>query len=620
MKTYSQFLIVTAVLMYFFLFPKLTISQTTNNAEENNLFKRYWSIDLNAGANLFWGDLRQNSFVPITKNENEWQLGYGLIVNRQISPVFGLRVQLLNGKLSGTKRKINRYFTADIFEYNLNTTVNFSNLFFHYKPERLLKVYGTIGVGFTNWRTKVMVLGTNKVISEDGFGNGSGLWGRTLEGVIPIGLGIDFHLNDNWAMNLEGTLHGVNSDELDMTVSGSKFDMYSYTSLGVTYKFNKRRKRYVYKKESGQEYPDAEISSGLEGKFKIISEMPKMIYSGDDFIVKLNVKKDITTQGGKIIQYFPEGFFPTKTTLTNGNFIFEERTLTINFENLPESTMFTTSYKVLTDNLPTYNYLIIGKLIYNYQNKEKSIDFENIIKIEQKSDKIIEDEKIILDEKITEAKVEKIIEDKKVGEEQKEILVEEKVVEIPQIFDIEYRVQIRAKYGEKLPKTWLANKYNLKQEIKEDFYNGYYIYTLGSFPSFETAQKYCNSLMSTNKIKGPFVVAFKSGKRIEIDELFIEKKDAPIISASGIEYRVQIRAKFGEKVSKTWLANKYNLKQEIKENLNNGYYIYTLGSFKTYEAARKYRDELRLNNKINGAFVVAFRNGKRYNSLNDIKK
>ena len=310
MKTNHQFLIVSAALMCFFLFPKLSFSQNTNNSNEKTHFRGYWSINLNAGANLFWGDLRQNTFIPVFKNENELKIGYGLILNRQISPVFGIRGQVMNGQLSGTKRSINRYFIADILESNFNATINFSNLFFQYKPERLFSLYGIVGVGLTYWCTKVKTLGTNKIISENGCG--SGLLKRTREGVIPIGLGLDFHLKDNWMLNLEGTLHGVNSDELDMTVGSSKFDMYSCISLGVTYKFNNRSKRIVYSEESGQEYPEERIPSGLKGKVSIISEMPVMVYSGNEFIVKLIINKDIIEQGGKIIQYFPEGFFPKK--------------------------------------------------------------------------------------------------------------------------------------------------------------------------------------------------------------------------------------------------------------------------------------------------------------------
>ena len=603
MKTYNRFLIVFAVLILFFLFPKLSFSQNTNN-----LFKRYWSVNLNTGANLFWGDLRQNDYFPVSENENEWQIGYGLIVNWQISPVFGVRGQLLNGKLSGTKRKINRYFTADIFESNINVTANFSNLFFQYKQERLFSVYGMIGVGLANWCTKKKVLGTNEVVAENGCGNGNGLWGRAMEVVIPVGLGLDFRLNDNWVLNLESTLHSVNSDELDMKVGESKYDMYSYASLGVTYKFIKGRKKAVYTEESIQEEQDEEILPDVEPQVSIISEMPEMIYSEDEFIVKLIVNKDNIEQSGKIIQYFPDGFLPTTTSLTNGSFIFEDRTLTINWEMLSDISVFTTSYKVLTDSLATYNYLIIGKFIYSYQDQEKSIDFENIVKVEQKSEIVFEDDIVLEDQ------------DTKVIDDQIKYPVEEKVVEIIPISEIEYRVQIRAKYGEKLSETWLANKYNLNQEIKENYYNGFYIYTIGSFPTFETAQKYSDELRLVNNVNGAFVVAFRNGKRLDTKELFIKEKETAVVSVSGIEYRVQIRAKFGKKVSKTWLANQYNLNQEIKEDLNNEYYIYTLGSFTTYEAARKYRDELRLINKISGAFVVAFRNGKRFNSLEDINR
>ena len=603
MKTYNRFLIVFAVLILFFLFPKLSFSQNTNN-----LFKRYWSVNLNTGANLFWGDLRQNDYFPVSENENEWQIGYGLIVNWQISPVFGVRGQLLNGKLSGTKRKINRYFTADIFESNINVTANFSNLFFQYKQERLFSVYGMIGVGLANWCTKKKVLGTNEVVAENGCGNGNGLWGRAMEVVIPVGLGLDFRLNDNWVLNLESTLHSVNSDELDMKVGESKYDMYSYASLGVTYKFIKGRKKAVYTEESIQEEQDEEILPDVEPQVSIISEMPEMIYSEDEFIVKLIVNKENIVQSGKIIQYFPDGFLPTTTSLTNGSFIFEDRTLTINWEMLSDISVFTTSYKVLTDSLSTYNYLIIGKFIYSYQDQEKSIDFENIVKVEQKSEIVFEDDIVLEDQ------------DTKVIDDQIKYPVEEKVVEIIPISEIEYRVQIRAKYGEKLSETWIANKYNLNQEIKENYYNGFYIYTIGSFPTFETAQKYSDELRLVNNVNGAFVVAFRNGKRLDTKELFIKEKETAVVSVSGIEYRVQIRAKFGKKVSKTWLANQYNLNQEIKEDLNNEYYIYTLGSFTTYEAARKYRDELRLINKISGAFVVAFRNGKRFNSLEDINR
>ncbi len=620
MKIHNKFLVVFAAVLYVFIFPNQSFSQNSNASNENTQFRGYWSVNLNGGTTLFWGDLRQNALIPVFKNENEVKIGYGLIINRQISPIFGVRGQIMNGQLSGTKRSYNRYFIADIFETNINATVNLSNLFFQYKPQRLFSVYGMLGIGLTNWCTKVKVLGTHELVSENGCDNG--LLERKKETVIPVGLGVDFRLNDNWFLNFESTLHGVNSDEVDMKEAKFKYDMYSYTSLGVSYKFNNRRKKTIYAEESIQEFPDEEILLDNKPKVNVISEMPEMIYSGDEFIVKLIVNKENIDQGGQIIQYFPEGFLPISTILTKGNFMFEEQTLTINWDELPDNSVFTTSYKVLTESLPTYNYLVIGKLIYSDNDKERSIDFENIIKVEQRIKEITEDEKVLEDQAKEIIETEKILEDKveEIIVKQKEYQVEEKVVEIPPISDIEYRVQIRAKYGEKLPLSWFADNYNLHKDIKEDYYKGYYIYTIGSFPNFQGAGQYSYELMKSNNVKGPFVVAFRNGKRVPLGELTSYKKAAPVISVNGIEYRVQIRAKFGEKVSKKWLAEEYNIDREIMENLHNGYYIYTLGSFSTYEAARKYRDELRLINKIAGAFVVAFKNGKRFNSLEDISR
>jgi len=68
-----------------------------------------WQININGGTSLFFGDMKQYRFWPVTNNENEWRLGAGLMVSRQFSPVFGLRGQGLFGQLSGTRRSANKF-------------------------------------------------------------------------------------------------------------------------------------------------------------------------------------------------------------------------------------------------------------------------------------------------------------------------------------------------------------------------------------------------------------------------------------------------------------------------------------------------------------------------------
>ncbi len=88
------------------------------------------------------------------------------------------------------------------------------------------------------------------------------------------------------------------------------------------------------------------------------------------------------------------------------------------------------------------------------------------------------------------------------------------------------------------------------------------------------------------------------------------------MASNDVEYRVQIRAKYEGKISKNELSKKYNIAiEEINESTHNKYYIYTVGSYPTYENAADKRNEIKTVNKVYDAFVVAFKNGERLDKL-----
>jgi hypothetical protein len=230
--------IVSGLTLLLFL-PLISLPQT-----QGTLGRRFfsnWSISLSGGPNIFFGDLKVNRFWPASTNMNEWRFAGSFMLIRQISHVFAIRGQLLYGQISGTKRNYkdgapaNQYFEGDLFEYNLNATINFSNLFFRYKPQRKFFIYGTVGAGLSNWYTKVKNLQTHEVIGGSGSPSN---W--TTELVIPAGLGAYVNLGDKVNLGLEWTLRALNSDKLDGTVGGYPYDMYTYLALTVTYNFNKR--------------------------------------------------------------------------------------------------------------------------------------------------------------------------------------------------------------------------------------------------------------------------------------------------------------------------------------------------------------------------------------------
>ncbi|MCK4853398.1 MAG: SPOR domain-containing protein, partial [Bacteroidales bacterium] len=90
-----------------------------------------------------------------------------------------------------------------------------------------------------------------------------------------------------------------------------------------------------------------------------------------------------------------------------------------------------------------------------------------------------------------------------------------------------------------------------------------------------------------------------------------ERQRLPV--QDGIYYRVQLAAtsRFSD-ANKAFAAN--NLSRPVLVERHNGLYKYTVGSFNTYDQANDFRNTV-LSRGIRGAFVVAYRNGKRINVI-----
>jgi len=206
-------------------------------------FSPYWELNLNGGFSTFFGDLKQNSILPSSTAPSEWKLGGGFMFGRQHSPVFGFRFQLLTGELLGTKQELDRFFESNYYEANLNATINLNNLFGDYKADRKFNFYLVGGIGLNNYNSVLKEISTGDVIAYHGYGFGKGIGGRTLEGVLLAGVGVDYTINDKFSVTFESVSRGMNSDMLDVMVDAKKHDFYNYTSFGITYKFGKSKKQ-----------------------------------------------------------------------------------------------------------------------------------------------------------------------------------------------------------------------------------------------------------------------------------------------------------------------------------------------------------------------------------------
>jgi hypothetical protein len=75
-------------------------------------------------------------------------------------------------------------------------------------------------------------------------------------------------------------------------------------------------------------------------------------------------------------------------------------------------------------------------------------------------------------------------------------------------------------------------------------------------------------------------------------------------------YKVQIIATL-KAASFDTIMLQYHLKEQIREDHIDKWYRYSIGEFKSYLEASKYRRILNIRNKIKGAFVVKFKDGRR---------
>lgn len=221
----------------------LPYSFITHAQEKSFQVREGWSLNVNGGVSLFYGDVDNYRFYRVFENNNEWRSGFGLMVQKEFVHYFSLRAQGFYGQLSGTKRKSRITFEGDVIETSMSGKFDLVGIIWGPR-DRMVTAYAMVGIGLTQWRSELRDTRTNEMVGGNGH-YGSGFGGRTLEPVLPVGLGMDVNLARHWTVNLEATLRPVNSDKLDSREGGFRYDFYSYNFIGVTYKFIKDKKEPV---------------------------------------------------------------------------------------------------------------------------------------------------------------------------------------------------------------------------------------------------------------------------------------------------------------------------------------------------------------------------------------
>ncbi|MCK5633395.1 hypothetical protein KAH94_06575, partial [bacterium] len=167
-----------------------------------------------------------------------------------------------------------------------------------------------------------------------------------------------------------------------------------------------------------------------------------------------------------------------------------------------------------------------------------------------------------------------------------------------------FKVQIAADKV-KMSENLLKNLYQGSEQIDLIEEGGWFKYSVGKIDSYEKAA----NLKKTIDAKGCFIVAYNNGVKVPL-QAAKRGEVSDRISNENIVFKVQIVADT-KALSSESLYKIYSGYENVQQYEEDGWHKYSLGEFKTYEEANKFRAK----SGVKGAFVIAFKGGKKINVL-----
>lgn len=391
----TSFNLVSGIIIFLMIFTTLNLSaQKSDSLSEPGSFYKNWRVELHFGALAFHGDLCEGG-VPYMR---DWRLGYGLSIEKQLGRYFGLRANLINGKIAGRKDELGLRFESSLFEANLQSTFDFSKLWQDQSPEQAYRTYALLGVGVASWKTTSLEWWSSKTASKPIPSNTTIEVpdnGSQVDGSVSVGLGLNYSVSENVYLGLETSLHGASSDKMDAVVKGSapvEQDMYSYTSVGVGYTFD-LKKSPKPEPQSGSsagawstmkatnmandlpEIIQDKVGSSTPSTVDVIAWLvPDEIEEGEECTLNIQIYKASIQGKGEIKVLLPEGFYAPEQELNHdASLVSDDRNLTINLDKLPEQFDFTLTMKIRSGKNPQGRYAIyiLGRITDDQNNQYK---------------------------------------------------------------------------------------------------------------------------------------------------------------------------------------------------------------------------------------------------------
>ena len=390
----------------------------------------------------------------------------------------------------------------------------------------------------------------------------------------------------------------------------------------------------------------------------ITQNVPSTVAPGSEFTVELIINKGTVGGFAKLQQDLPAGFSASVIDAGNASFTFSNKAVKFIWTELPNEPGFKVSYKVKLDPSIVGEKTLEGKFSFIEDNVKKAIDVTPV-KIN-----------IGTSESVAAAPAGDTTPAEIIATSPPPAEVVARVADtvpvtarriIPAEAEKEFRVEVIVKKGnlagfgkiqENLPEgvtavadqtqkgsfTFSENKVKIvwvSLPFSDELKISYKVIANnirgdisidGSFSYIESDQtKKYNIPSSTITIKEPVKVepvAIAEPVRETKASVANLKEETPVVKKEakkpaksipapekGVSYRIQIAA-LNQPKKASWFQKKYNISNDIKTELAEGFTKYTTGSFTEYKSARDHRELIKIAG-VRGPFVTAYNNGKR---------
>ncbi|MGI4751663.1 MAG: hypothetical protein ACRYFB_13610 [Janthinobacterium lividum] len=203
-----------------------------------------WNIGINAGV--------LSPVIPFGSNDftnKEINFGYGVSIRKQLGHAFGLELDGVRGKLSGSNdnavggvKNGVRAFDTDLgYTATLSGVVNVATVDF-IRRKNSINFFVSAGGGIAGYAPKV-TLANNAIVDFKDIAGSNHDNTYVHELIIPVGVGVKFRLSDKVAFNLGYTATFVDGDNLDGVNAGYPTkDKFSYGYGGFEFALGGRSK------------------------------------------------------------------------------------------------------------------------------------------------------------------------------------------------------------------------------------------------------------------------------------------------------------------------------------------------------------------------------------------